>query len=69
MAVSGTAPMWKRLVILLSAVAVAGVVQFALRQAGVWTVLAIVVALVPGFATIWVAAKLLHVRLKRRGWE
>jgi hypothetical protein len=66
MASSSAVPLWKRLVILLSGVVVAAVVQVALGQAGVSTVLAIIIALVPGFAAIWLAAKLLGVHLKWR---
>jgi len=46
MAASGITP--KRLVIILMAVVVAGAAQFALRDAGVSTIPAIVIALVPG---------------------
>lgn len=68
MAASAKTPMWKRIVILLSAVVVAVVVRFAVGLAGVPTILAIVIALVAGFAALWVVAALLHVRLKS-GWE
>lgn len=69
MAASAQTPLWKRVVILLSGVVAAAVVRFALGPAGVPWALAIVIALVAGFVALWVAAALLHVRLKRRGWE
>ena len=68
MAASGTTPMWKRLVIILSAVVAGIVVAFALGQAGVSTWLTIVAGAAAVLLALWVVAWLLHVRLKR-GWE
>ena len=68
MAASAKTPLWKRLVIVLSAV-VAGIVAAAVTgQAGGSWVLTIVVGAAVIAITFWVAAKLLSVPLKR-GWE
>jgi len=68
MAASAKTPLWKRLVIVLCAVAAGIVVASAIGQAGVSTVLSIVVGAAVTLLALWVAATLLHVRLKR-GWE
>ena len=61
--------MWRRLVIILSAVVASIVVAFATGQAGVSTWLTIVLGAAVALAVLLVAAKLLHVRLQWRGWE
>lgn len=68
MAASAKTPLWKRLVIMLSAVA-AGIVVAAVtgEAGGSWLLTIVCGAAVIGI-TFWVAARLLHVRLKR-GWE
>ena len=68
MAASAKTPMWKRLVIVLSAVVAGIVVAFVLGQAGVSTLLAIVAGAAVPLLGLWVVARLLHVRL-RKGWE
>jgi hypothetical protein len=68
MTASMKTPLWKRLAIMLSAVAAGIVVAFAVGQAGVSTVLSIVAGAAALLLALWVVAALLHVRLKR-GWE
>ena len=68
MAASLKTPMWKRLVIILSAVAVGVAVPFAVALADVPRVVEYLAGVVAAFATLWIVAALLHVRLKR-GWE
>jgi hypothetical protein len=68
MAASVKTPMWKRLVIVLSAVAAGIVVASAIGQAGVSAVLTIVVGAAVTLLALWVVAGLLHVRLTR-GWQ
>ena len=68
MAASQKTPLWKRLVIVLSAVLAGMVVASVVGQAGVSWVLTIVVGAAVTLLALWVVATLLHVRLKR-GWE
>lgn len=68
MAASTKTPLWKRLVIILSAVAAGIVVASVIGQAGVSSVLSIVVGAAVTLLALWVVARLLHVRLTR-GWE
>ena len=68
MAASVKPPLWKRLVIILSAVATGIVVASVIGQAGASWVLSAVAGAAALLLALWVAASLLHVRLKR-GWE
>jgi uncharacterized membrane protein YfcA len=68
MAASAKTSLWKRLVIVLSAVVAGIVVASVIGQAGASTVLTIVVGAAVTLLALWVVARLLHVRLKR-GWE
>jgi hypothetical protein len=68
MAASVKVPLWKRLVILLSAVAAGVVVPFLLDQAGVTRWFAYAGGILAALVVLWVVAALLHVRLMR-GWE
>jgi hypothetical protein len=68
MAASGKAPLWKRLVIILSAVVAGVVVDTAVRQAGVSAWLSIVAGAAAVLIVLLVVARLLNVGLKR-GWE
>jgi len=68
MAASVKTPLWKRLVIILSAVAVGVAVPFVVGLADVPRVLEYAAGVVAAFATLWVVAALLQVRLTR-GWE
>ncbi len=68
MTASAKTPLWKRLVIVLSAVVVGIVVASAVGQAGVSTVLTIAVGAVVTLLALWAVAKLLRVPLTR-GWE
>jgi len=68
MAASAKTAVWKRLVIVLSAVAAGIAVSAAIGQAGAPWVLTIVGGAAVTLLTLWVVAMLLHVRL-RKGWE
>ena len=68
MAASATTPLWKRLVIVLSAVVAGIVVAVVIGQAGVSWLLTIVVGAVVTLLAFLVVARVLHVRLKR-DWE
>jgi len=68
MAASAQTPLWKRLLIVLSAVVAGIVVAAVIGQAGVSTIPTIVAGAAVTLLALWVAARLLHVRLKR-GWE
>ena len=68
MAASAKTPLWKRLVIILSAVVAGIVAAFVIGQAEVSWVLTIAAGAAVTLLALWVAARLLHVRLKR-GWE
>ena len=68
MAASAKNPLWKRLVIILSAVVAGIVAAFVIGQADVSWILTIVAGAAVTLLALWVAARLLHVRLKR-GWE
>jgi len=68
MAASAKTPLWKRLVIILSAVVAGIVAAFVIGQAEVSWVLTIAAGAAVTLLALWAAARLLHVRLKR-GWE
>ena len=68
MTASVKTPLWKRLVIILSAVVAGIVAAFVIGQAEVPWVLTIVAGAAVTLLALWVVARLLHVRLKR-GWE
>jgi hypothetical protein len=68
MAASTTTPLWKRLVIVLSAVVAGIVVSVVLEQAGVSWPLTIVAGAAMTLLVLLIAAGALRVRLKR-GWE
>lgn len=68
MTASAKTPLWKRLVIILSAVVAGIVAAFVIGQAEVSWVLTIAAGAAVTLLALWVAARLLHVRLKR-GWE
>jgi hypothetical protein len=68
MAASVKTPLWKRLVIILSAVAAGIVVAAAIGQAGASWLLSIVAGAAAILLALWVVTMLLHVRLTR-GWE
>jgi membrane protein implicated in regulation of membrane protease activity len=65
---SAKTPLWKRLVIILSAVVAGIVAAFVIGQAEVSWALTIVAGAAVTLLALWVVARLLHVRLKR-GWE
>jgi hypothetical protein len=68
MAASVKTPLWKRLVIVLSAVVAGIVVAAVITQAGLSTALSIVAGAAAILLALWVVALLLHVRLKK-GWK
>ncbi len=68
MTASAKTPLWKRLVIILSAVVAGIVAAFVIGQAEVSWILTIAAGAAVTLLALWVAARLLHVRLKR-GWE
>jgi hypothetical protein len=68
MAASAKTPLWKRLVIVLSAVVAGIVVASLIGQAGVSWVLSIVLGAAVTLLALWLVARLLNVRLKK-GWE
>jgi hypothetical protein len=68
MAASTKTPLWKRLVIILSAVAAGIVAAAVIGQAGFSWVPTIAAGAAVTLLTLWVAARLLDVRLTR-GWE
>jgi hypothetical protein len=68
MTASAKTPLWKRLVIILCAVVAGIVAAFAIGQAEVSWKLTIAAGAAVTLLALWVAARLLHVRLKR-GWE
>jgi hypothetical protein len=68
MAASLKTPLWKRLVIILSAVVAGIVVASVIGQAGASWVLSIVAGAAVTLLALWVVARLLHVRLQK-GWE
>jgi len=69
MTASAKTPMWKRLVIILSAVVAGVAVPFAADLAGVSRWLGYAAGVVAALACLWGVAALLHVRLKWQGWE
>jgi hypothetical protein len=68
MTASAKTPLWKRLAIILSAVVAGIVAAFVIGQAEVSWILTIAAGAAVTLLALWVAARLLHVRLKR-GWE
>ena len=68
MTASAKNPLWKRLVIILSAVVVGIAVASVIAQAGASTVLSMVAGAAATLLTLLVVAALLSVRLKK-GWE
>jgi hypothetical protein len=69
LAASVKTPLWKRLVIILSAVAAGIAVPFALDQAGVPALAAYAAGVVAALVVLWVVAALVHVHLNLQGWE
>jgi hypothetical protein len=67
MAASVKTPMWKRLVIVLSAVVAGIVVAAVIGQAGGSWLLTIVAGAAVTLLALWAVARLLNVRLKK-GW-
>lgn len=68
MATSAKTPMWKRLVVIVAAIAVGVAVPFAVKMAGAPWLWAYAAGVVAALVTLLVVAALLRVRLKR-GWE
>jgi hypothetical protein len=68
MAASVKTPLWKRLVIVLSAVAAGIVVAAVISQAGLSWALSMVAGAAALLLALWLVAMLLHVRLKK-GWQ
>ena len=68
MTASAKTPLWKRLAIILFAVVAGIVAAFVIGQAEVSWILTIAAGAAVTLLALWVAARLLHVRLKR-GWE
>jgi hypothetical protein len=69
MAASVVTPLWKRLMIILCAIAAGIAVPFLADQAGVPALVAYGAGVVAGLVVLWVVAGLLHVHLKWQGWE
>ena len=68
MAASMKTPLWKRLLIILSAVVAGMVVASVIMQAGVSALPAVAAGAAATLIAMWVVAKLVHVRLAK-GWE
>jgi hypothetical protein len=68
MAASAKTPLWKRLVIILSAVAVGIVVAALVGQAGASMLLGVGAGAAAGLLTLFVTAAVLRVPLKK-GWQ
>ena len=68
MAASAKTPLWKRLVIILSAIVVGTMVATLIAQAGASAVLAVVGGAAAVLLTLFATAAVLHVRLTK-GWQ
>ncbi len=64
-----TAPMWKKLTIVVSAVAVAALVMSTLSNANVNFLVMLVGVLAAVAADVWVVAKLIGVHLSLGSWD
>jgi hypothetical protein len=69
MAASAMTPLWKRLVIVLCAIAAGIAVPFLVDQAGAPALVAYAAGVVALLVVFLVVAGLLHVRLKWHSWE